>query len=115
MAECHFFHSLIYKFYVIIVLNCVHLISFSLYKTGKGKKCCVFAVINIYRREKLNKKEDMLMTRKTAAWLIACAALIIGLAVIMIAALAKDRKPSADTARFVIQNEFRAPGKDLTP
>ena len=55
------------------------------------------------------------MTRKTAAWLIACAALIRGLAVIMIAALAKDRKPSADTARFVIQNEFRAPGKDLTP
>ena len=32
------------------------------------------------------------MTRKTAAWLIACAVLIIGLAVIMIAALAKDRK-----------------------
>ena len=55
------------------------------------------------------------MTRKTAAWLIACAALIIGLAVIMIAVLAKDRKPSADTARFVIQNEFRAQGEDLTP
>ena len=55
------------------------------------------------------------MTRKTAAWLIACAILIIGLAVIMIAALVKDRKPSADTARFVIQNEFRAQGKDLTP
>ena len=64
---------------------------------------------------KSKKKGDMLMTRKTAAWLIACAALIIGLAVIMIAALAKDRKPSADTARFVIQNEFRAQGKDLTP
>ncbi|MDY4895860.1 MAG: hypothetical protein SO146_01245, partial [Eubacteriales bacterium] len=56
MAERHFFHSLIYKFYVIIALQCVHLIWFSLYKTGKGKKCCVFAVINIYRREKLNKK-----------------------------------------------------------
>lgn len=55
------------------------------------------------------------MTRKTAAWLIACAALIIGLAVIMIAALARDRKPSTDTARFVIQNEYGAPGKDPTP
>ena len=75
----------------------------------------VKTVIIIYLRGKLKKKGDMLMTRKTAAWLIACAALIIGLAVIMIAALAKDRKPSADTARFVIQNEFRAQGKDLTP
>ena len=52
------------------------------------------------------------MMRKTAAWLIACAILITGLAVIMIAALARDRKPSTDTARFVIQNEYRAPGRD---
>ena len=59
----------------------------------------VKTVIIIYLRGKLKKKGDMLMTRKTAAWLIACAALIIGLAVIMIAALAKDR----------------AQGKDLTP
>ncbi len=57
----------------------------------------------------------MLMTRKAAAWLIVCAILAIGLAVMMIAALARDRKPSADAARFVIQNEYRAPGKYPTP
>ena len=75
----------------------------------------VKTVIIIYLRGKLKKKGDMLMTSKTAAWLLACAILIIGLAVIMIAALAKDRKPSADTAPFVTQNEFRAQGKGLTP